>query len=51
MILIIAIEDWRDYTISDRLTVPMIVITLILVRIAEELQMSPYLPSISEALI
>lgn len=51
MLLVLAIEDWRDFTISDRLTVPMILLTLLIIRLAQELDISGYLPTLSEALL
>jgi Flp pilus assembly protein protease CpaA len=51
MILVLAVEDWRDFTISDRLTVPMILITLFIIRLAQELDILGYLPTLPEALL
>lgn len=51
MLLALAIEDWRDFTISDRLTIPMMLITLLFIRFSQELEISGYLPTLSDALL
>lgn len=51
MLLVLALEDWRDFTISDRLTIPMILIALLIIRFSEELELSGYLPTLSDALL